>query len=718
MRTWMRGAERAGWMMVVLVLAMTPGLAWACGGCFSPVLPPPPGQVGSGQAVLQSAERVVFMRDEASKTSRVWVEVRYTGAAQDFGWVLPLPKQPTVTVGTTVGLDMLDGATAARYLTKPMGNENCRDPSDGCDDDFQWGGVTDAAGGGPNSGADAGSSDGGTAGGVTILDQGQAGPYDYSVIKGSDASKLQEWLDTRGYKTPTSATPIIQSHADKGDVFVAIKLQNGKGIEQIRPVVLEMHDAEPCVPLRLTSIAATDDLNVVVTLAGTGRAIPKNMMHVELNLARINWLSGANNYEQVVAAAIDEAAGRAFLTESAQKGSDAAKGLPSDALLDTKWAAEATNAYDLAIGLYNADPGGSKTPWLHPDAAKIFVEKAGIVEPIFKTFGLKDGPAALAQLWACGSIWSGNTFSPIGNDTCIPAGESFFSPSATWEAKDAKLVPADGKAFAAGLQKEIVAPLRELREQFAAAPVATRLVMKIGPTEMDRDPVFGFNAELPMVERDRTAKTWQVCDDGWLPASHTRVEIPGVGSYLFPIGTSTSANDSRWGDSPFAQRIDVLDESGKPIPVPVAQVELVDTAIAGALPGTPSPATKLALNTPNFWKPPASDEKVTKLGVWKKPGWCDKARAGWVDGKLPPSGGGDTDASNGGDTDAGSTANDGTGTGLDGSSGGGGTDTTPRKSEGGCTAAPTGSSNGALAWLVLLAAGLLLLRRRLFGSTN
>ena len=40
-----------------------PQLAYACGGCFSPVLQPAPGQPGNGQAVLQDAERVVFHQD-------------------------------------------------------------------------------------------------------------------------------------------------------------------------------------------------------------------------------------------------------------------------------------------------------------------------------------------------------------------------------------------------------------------------------------------------------------------------------------------------------------------------------------------------------------------------------------------------------------------------------------------------------------------------------
>ena len=85
--------------------------AWACGGCFGP---PPPPQAPQNFAVLQNAERVLFVRDPNTKKSTVWVEVRYAGLAEGFGWVLPLPKQPKVGVGTVKVFDALDKAMAFR----------------------------------------------------------------------------------------------------------------------------------------------------------------------------------------------------------------------------------------------------------------------------------------------------------------------------------------------------------------------------------------------------------------------------------------------------------------------------------------------------------------------------------------------------------------------------------------------------------------------------
>ena len=121
---------RAGLLALAAVaLSLAPQQAQACGGCFSPV--PPTGPTG-GQYVVQNAERVVFTHNPVTNLTRVWVEVRYTGAAKDFGWVLPMPKAPTITVGTTVALDLIDGQTAPVFQLKTRNLENCREPRTGC----------------------------------------------------------------------------------------------------------------------------------------------------------------------------------------------------------------------------------------------------------------------------------------------------------------------------------------------------------------------------------------------------------------------------------------------------------------------------------------------------------------------------------------------------------------------------------------------------------
>lgn len=594
-------------------LLTTPHEAQACGGCFTPTPPAPIGQPQPGQVVLQNAERVVFTHDTVSQTTRVWVEVQYSGLAKDFGWVLPLPKQPTVTVGPKLGLDLVDLRTAARYQTVYRGSENCRSPQEGCQelvrvesDAGRWG-VSDAA-----TGADSGGSGPGGAPSVTVLDAGQTGPYDYTVVKAKTAQPLLDWLNKQGYKTPATALKVLESHVAKGDVFVAIKLSNGAGVNLIRPIVLEMHEAEPCVPLRLTSVAASDNMNVVVTLAGPGRAIPKNMLHVRLNPARVNWLGGGSNVPALIAEAIDEAAGRAFVTESAQPGASVGSLVPPTALKTVPFAAS-TTLRQLAVALSQAN-----SVWLSAESAQLFGTHAKV-----KTHLKVDADTtALSQLWTCGRIWSGGFFNP--SDCPISQ-------------QEADLIPVDGIALAKALDAEIGEPLQELMQGLTGAKTVTRLVLRISPEEMDRDPIFGFNAALPNVNRTRTAERYKVCSTGWLPADQVRLTLAGLGSWVRDTKGATGI-DPRFHDAPAAIAIELLDESGPATPVASAQVALVDTAIAGAQLGTPNPASKLALSTPKAWQPPASDGPVTTLEPWKKPPYC-VPKVGWVDGELPPKGG-------------------------------------------------------------------------------
>ena len=117
--------------MTTLVAAMaalwTPATAQACGGCFSPP------SNDNQQTVVQNAERVLFWRNEATKTSYVWIEVVYAGLAKDFGWVVPVPKQPKVGVGTQLAFDALDRRMALRTALQAAAQENCRDPRSGCE---------------------------------------------------------------------------------------------------------------------------------------------------------------------------------------------------------------------------------------------------------------------------------------------------------------------------------------------------------------------------------------------------------------------------------------------------------------------------------------------------------------------------------------------------------------------------------------------------------
>ena len=619
------------------VLALLPAHAYACGGCFSPPSPV------IDQTVVQNAERVLFLRDPLTNLSTVWVEVRYQGLAKDFGWVLPVPKLPTVGVGTTAVLDALDAQMAMRYAVKTLPAENCHDPYDGCVDGH---GVYPTAGGADASSSfDSKSADAGGGGGpnVEILSQGTTGPYDYVVVKGSDAQVLYDWLTGHGYAMPDKAKPIIQSHIDQGNVFVAVHLSNGQGVEAIRPIALTMPDAEPCVPLRLTSIASADELNVVVTIAGPGRAVPKNHLAVELNPLRMDLQPHPGttvpcatseapnvkcgrpiNFDQVEAGAMDEAGGRAFVTESSLLSADVKlAGYVSAAEMADL--AAVTNLANLAAVLATGTWQG-----------KINADLADALEPVLqlaKSFPTQTPLQTLADLRACQQSWSA-----MGQPVCnLPGGVTMSEASL-------QAVAVDGKAAAQALQEKIAKPIEDVAKLLALSARVTRLAMRISPNEMDRDPVFAFNPTLPTVPADRPVTYNMVCSDGWLPQAFSpngdkvRFSIDGLGTWVMEIA-GTLPQDPRFKDAPLALTVQVLEESGAPVEIAPGDVPVVSAAIAGAKPGQASLPTTLVLKTPVPWLPAPSDPLVDKVTPWKKPTntWENcQPKACWVDGELPP----------------------------------------------------------------------------------
>ncbi|MCB9740085.1 MAG: DUF2330 domain-containing protein [Deltaproteobacteria bacterium] len=612
-------------LILVALAAMTVGTeAFACGGCFSPP--------GSSSLVVQDAERVLFHRDAGGKTT-VTIEVRYSGPAKDFAWVVPMPKPPKVGVGTAYVFDRLDQAVAPRFRSRfALDDEGCglyaAESAFGCsDNDLAVSGLTSDI-----AVTDGGAHGGGRGGDVQVLEKSQAGPYNYEVVQGKDGSALMKWLADNGYDTPAAAAPIVASHVAKGDVFVAFKLASGADVAEIRPVVLQMQDADPCVPLRLTSIAAADELAVVVYTIGPGRAVPKHHLAVTPNPLRLRWDGGVQNYVQLVAAAIDEAAGRAFVTEFAGPAGD----LRVD-LFGNEGGVDATALFTRPIVWESADGGWqSRSIWangkaLNPkyfdelDALKTVTTAQGLAEwvrdsafaVVTETAVLFEAASGLAQANGQGD-----------------AAEQFWSTlrdATTLALTDGGEAAVDGAALAESLRTGVAEPVLAVRDALdAPGAKLTRLHMRISADEMDRDPIFAFNATLPDVRIDWAASVAAICYDREFDADAIRLRLEGGpldgGSWILPnnafeaISTSTrlagpTTADPRWKSSPAALRVELLDETGAAKPVPASMVELVDTAIAGAQPGAPSlPATislAPAAGEASAWSPPADDPHAT-----------------------------------------------------------------------------------------------------------
>jgi hypothetical protein len=594
--------------------------ALACGACFAPVPAVPTDKL----QVLQSAERILFVRDDKAKLSTVWVEIKYSGPADQFAWVLPLPKVPKVGIGASWLFDRLDLATAPRFQVVTLPSENCnsaRSTGAACaassrDVAFATSGKS-AEGGGNSAG-----------GGVTVLVRDQVGPYEYQVVQATKpedgGAAMWQWLKDNNFQQPEAAKPILDSHVQKGDVFVAVKLKNNAGIDEIKPVSLTMDEAEPCVPLRLTSVAATDDLAVQMYIAGAGRAIPKNHLHVVVNPLKFDWFGGGGNYAQVLSQAIDEAAGRAFVTEFAGKLPESVSvadptfvpqpfGGPAPVLteplvdytrLSTAGLAQAKTACDVRDAL-------EKTRFpIDSETATILEKATGIAK--FLANGAEVKPAEVVMAYLLIEQLQG------GVTPCDPGQK------------------VDGAALAAELDEKFAKPIAQVAALLTAQPKFTRLVMKVSPKEMTKDPVFAWNPSLPDVARERKGQVASVCGGGDLTVTAQRLAVDELKSSHVIADTASgrtsstpgsSALDLRWKSAPAALRVELLDETGPALPIAQADIDVVDAAIAGAHLGKASLPAGLTLKPAEVrWTPPANDPIVTSVAQSSDPGGCSSDR--------------------------------------------------------------------------------------------
>jgi hypothetical protein len=101
----------------------------------------------------------------------------------------------------------------------------------------------------------------------------------------------------------------------------------------------------------------------------------------------------------------------------------------------------------------------------------------------------------------------------------------------------------------------------------------------MSPDDMNLDPVFSFNAELPPVPREHSATLQLACPkDGYPNAvlstdSGWKVEIPGSSSNTYPTLSV-----------PYAQRVEQILDVGKPT-VKVDNADTIQRTLAGAGPG-------------------------------------------------------------------------------------------------------------------------------------
>lgn len=300
--------------LLSLVVVAAPNAAWACGGFFCD---------GGGPtrttAINQNAERIVFVRDTAANEVSAYIQIRYEGDPVDFAWVVPVVSRPALDVADPGIFDALDQATAPVFIFPgPTGGGG---GGGGGGSGFGCGGAMassdrELAGGDDSADGDADADDTG----VNVWGQGGVGSYETAIITADDSADLTRWLGENDYAVPPEAEPVIASYVAEGSFFVAIRLQADANVDTLEPLVIRYQGDEPCVPLRLTQVAATDNMGVLVWIVGDEQAYPYNYARalVDDDDVVLNPADRTTNYLDLLSGAVDAAGGQAFITEFAQ----------------------------------------------------------------------------------------------------------------------------------------------------------------------------------------------------------------------------------------------------------------------------------------------------------------------------------------------------------------------------------------------------------------
>ena len=480
-----RSELRAGMVKGCLGLATLAALllvpvarAHACGGFFCnrpPVNPLDP------LPVAQAGENVAFgiEGDPANGNAVVTahIQILYSGTAAAFSWVIPVASVPELSTGTDRLFSALGAPTQPRFAPSYAVDGTCiPDPRQQTFDASVGTGV----GGSSASGA-------GGAGGVNVVFQGVVGPYAAKIVQSSDATELKDWLTTNGYYLDPRAGQIIDTYVREGKYFVALRLDNGQDVRSIRPIVLTFHGTDPCVPLRLTAIAALPDMPVTVYVLGATRAVPLSFLELKLDPLRIDWPSAGSNYAALLREAANDAGGNAFVTEYAGTSS----------IVGSLWFA----------GQFDPDSlRAAPTPPVY--VQRLISQGLGHdpqTLPLLQQY-IPMPPAAIAQ---------GITPSAFYNNLTNYWVQFAFPPF-------------DLATLTDKVVETIIEPRRLAQQMISAHPYLTRLGTFISPEEMNDDPLFAFNAGLGDVPAVHTAVLRTMCGDRAFLACNApvRLELP------------------------------------------------------------------------------------------------------------------------------------------------------------------------------------------------
>lgn len=437
--------------LVTFVCCMMVGLTGierlqACGGFFCQLVP-----------IDQAGEQIIFRKD--GNTITAIVQIQYAGNASDFSWVVPVPGVPQLSTGSDLIFAPLELVTRPQFILERTGA-----PCPDLLNVFSLGGNAPPTATGDSTDVNDG---------VEILQELSVGPFDIQIVSSNDAEALAIWLTDNNYDLSDRGRELITPYVDEGMNFVALRLQQDKGVGDLQPLIMRYTANQPMIPIRLTAVAAQADMGVIVWFLGSSRAVPLNYLHVTPNYTRLNWYAGTRSayasYQGLITAAMNEAGGQGFATDYAGRSIDLLAQLP-------------------AVSTFTNELNRLAT--ITSDAEMIASVAGGFV------------------------FQSDKVFEILRRELPLPVGEGEFiylQSALLMDVFTADELAAGRTAIVTALNDTVIDPLTETLTVFDGDPYMTRLYTTLSPEEMTLDPIFSFNPDMDDQPIDRNATMNMSC---------------------------------------------------------------------------------------------------------------------------------------------------------------------------------------------------------------
>jgi hypothetical protein len=479
--------------------------AEACGGFFC----------SQTQPVNQAAERIIFSNNGDGTVTAV-IQILYEGPSENFSWLLPISSVPDaegeIEVASDEAFRRLQAATNPQYNLNLRVEGTCRE-----DQNFgnaASGAVAPQAPGIPGSESDSG-------GGVSVAASGVVGAFDWTALAldpalEDPAGAALDWLTENGYDVLPNSAELIGPYLESGMYLLALRLTKGRDTGSIRPIVLTYDGDLPSIPIKLTAVAANEDMGVMTWMLSGARAVPFNYSALELNEARINWFNAALNYDSVVTAAADDIGGQGFVTEFAGDSTSLGKVVWSDSE-EQDWQSVKSQVFSSFQELFDAT---------------------------YFRYSSFDG------------FWDA-----VGASIVLPSGvtmEDFQSCPQCYSGQ-VTLTPS---TYFATLESEVIQPIRRVQQLLTGQPYVTRLYSTLSAADMTVDPVFTFNPSLPAVSNVHNADRIIECSPSvYQFEAPWRIELP-QGSVVRGTAQSVGTWPTAFDEQPANVRVLSLGATG------------------------------------------------------------------------------------------------------------------------------------------------------------